>query len=84
MTITNDLDDLMAGFCNIGKGFDAEYLVKEGFDDVGLVTIFVPEDYRRRGHARWFMERFIAILDKYGRCCAKIVVGTRYTTCFPS
>lgn len=42
MSITEDLDKLVDWFCDLGDGFEAKYIIKPGYDHVGLVTLIVP------------------------------------------
>lgn len=77
MTITDELDDLIATFCGHGAGYDAEYINKSGYSDIGLVTLRVPSDSRCNNIGRNFMEQFTRILDEYGFGC-KVMASEKF------
>lgn len=66
MPIQDDIDMLTGVFCAEVDGFRVEFQYSADGARIGLKELFVPQEFRRQGIGRRFMNAVITILDEYG------------------
>lgn len=79
MPIAYDLSSAADTFAEHGVGFEVRYDIsmRHDYRYVGLVKLYVPDEFRRKGFGDSFMEEFVAILDDHG-FGAKVMASEKY------